>query len=76
MSQVRMRVYCEIAERLVPRTFRTQRRRRAFVVLGNASAPATIAAALLDLGNIATVPGSLRASAAPCSSARSSCRRA
>jgi hypothetical protein len=32
-------------------------RRRAFVVLGNALALATVAAALLDLGDVAIVPG-------------------
>jgi hypothetical protein len=57
MLNVRTREYCEIAERLVPRVFRTQGWRRTFVVAGNALAVATIVSALLDLGSVAIVVG-------------------
>ena len=57
MSDVRMREHCEIAERLVPRTFRTRGWRRVFVVLGNTLALATIATVLLDQGSTVILPG-------------------
>ena len=57
MISVRTREYCGIAERLVPQVFRSQHWRRAFVVTGNALALATIASALLDLGDVAILPG-------------------
>ena len=57
MGEVRMREYCEIAERLVPRAFRARHSRRSFVMLGNVLAVATIAAVLLDLGKLTMLPG-------------------
>ena len=57
MTNVRTREYCEIADRLVPHVFRSHGWRRTFVVLGNALALATIAAALVDLGSIAVLFG-------------------
>ncbi len=57
MTNTRTREYCEIAERLGPTAFRSQAWRRAFVVLGNTLALATIAAALLDLGSVAILFG-------------------
>ena len=57
MIGLRSREYCGIAERLVPRVFRSQHWRRVFAVTGNALALATIAAALLDLGDVAILLG-------------------
>ena len=57
MTNARSREYCEIADRLVPHAFRSHAWRRTFVVLGNALALATIAAALLDLGSVAILFG-------------------
>ena len=57
MTNARMREYCEIAERLVPHTFRTRGWRRRFVVLGNALAVATVVSALLDLGALSVLLG-------------------
>jgi hypothetical protein len=53
----RTREYCEIAERLVPHTFRHQNWRRRFVVLGNALAVTTVVSALLDLGALSVLLG-------------------
>ena len=57
MNNARTREYCEIADRLVPHAFRSHGWRRAFVVLGNVLALATIASALLDLGSVAVLFG-------------------
>ena len=46
MLQARTRNYCEIAERLVPHTFRTRTWRRAFGLLGNLLACLTVVSAM------------------------------